>query len=58
MSCAATLTEKVPVEGYVPERLVPVHISYTFQVPVPSPGMVENVNCLVAVLDDVLMMKT
>lgn len=59
VSCAATLTEKLAVAAYVPDTSVPVHISWTLKLPeVPRPGTLDSVNCLVAALADVLMIKT
>lgn len=59
VSWAATLTEKLDEAEYVPDKSLPAHISCTFHVPdVPKPGTLDKVNCLVAVLDDVLIMNT
>jgi hypothetical protein len=59
VSCAATDTEKEELAEYVVVRLVPVHISWTLNVPVlPSPGTKEKVKVLVAVVFEVLMTKT
>ena len=57
VSWAATLVEND--ELYVPDRSCPVHISCTLNaLPTGSPGTFANENCLVAVLEDVLMINT
>lgn len=59
VSCAAILAEKFAVAAYVPDKSLPVHISWTLKLPeVPRLGTLDNVNCFVAVLFEVLIIKT
>lgn len=59
VSCAFTLTVNVDAAVCVPDRSVLFHISCTLKLPdFPRPGTLANVNCFIAVAEEVLMIKT